>query len=151
MANHIRQQIREAAATTLTGLATTGSRVYQSRVYPLSDTELPALVITSNEEQAEVSAIGFPALLNRQLNLQVRALAKANANLDDTLDSMIKEVETVLNASVAANTFGGLAKQTYLSGIFIEMNAEAEKPIGQAVMSFTVQYKTLANTPDISI
>lgn len=151
MANHVRQQIREVAATTLTGLATTGSRVFQSRVYPLTDAQLPALVVYTNEEQAEVSAIGFPALLNRQLNLQVIAKAKANANLEDTLDTIIKEVETALNASVAANTFGGLAKQTDLSSIYIEMGAEAEKPIGQAVMSFTVQYKTQAHAPNISI
>ena len=34
MANHVRQQIRERIATDLTGLTTTGSKVYQSRVYP---------------------------------------------------------------------------------------------------------------------
>ncbi len=151
MANHVRRQIREAAATALTGLATTGSRVFQSRIYPLSDADLPGLVISTDEEQVEVASIGSPVLLSRLLNLQVVAKAKANANLDDTLDAIIKEVEAALNASVSANTLGGLAKQIDLSGISIGMSADAEKPIGQAVMSFTVQYKTQANAPDISI
>jgi hypothetical protein len=151
MANHVRQQIREAAATLLTGLTTTGARVFQSRVHVLADADLPGLVITTNEEQAEFGSIGFPALLNRQLNLQVRALAKANSNLDDTLDTMIKEVETALSANVAANTLGGLAKHIDLNSIYIDMNADAEKPIGQATMSFSVFYKTVANAPDISI
>ena len=38
MANHIRQQIREKFGTTLTGLTTTGSNVFESRVYPLENT-----------------------------------------------------------------------------------------------------------------
>jgi len=41
MANHVRQQIRERLATDLTGLTTTGRRVYQSRVYSLEDGNLP--------------------------------------------------------------------------------------------------------------
>ena len=45
MANHVRQQIREEIGTTLTGLTTTGSRVYQSRVYPLESGGTPALLI----------------------------------------------------------------------------------------------------------
>jgi uncharacterized protein (DUF111 family) len=151
MANHIRQQIREAAATLLTGLTTTGVRVFQSRVYVLADTDLPALVISTNEEQAELGSVGFPSLLNRQLNLQVRAVAKGNSNLDDTLDTIIKEVETALNANVAANTLNGLAKNIELNSIFIDMNGEAESPTGQAVISFNVNYRTAANTPDISI
>lgn len=151
MANHVRQQIREAAATLLTGLSTTGARVYQSRVHVLSDADLPGLVITTNEEQVEFASIGFPALLNRQLDLQVRAVAKSNTDLDDTLDTMVKEVETALSASVSANTLGGLAKSIALSSIYIDMNADAEKTTGQAVMNFTVQYKTQANAPDISI
>ena len=38
MANHIRQQIRERAGTVLTGLTTTGSNVFETRIYPLSNT-----------------------------------------------------------------------------------------------------------------
>lgn len=45
MANHIRQQIRERAGTVLTGLTTTGSNVFETRIYPLSNTNLPALAI----------------------------------------------------------------------------------------------------------
>jgi hypothetical protein len=151
MANHVRRQIREAAATLLTGLPSTGARVYQSRVHVLGDADLPCLQLTTNEEQAGISSIGSPPLLNRILNLQVRATAKASVNLDDALDEMIKEVETALNASVSANTLGGLAKQIDLNSIYIDMNADAEMPIGQATMSFNVLYKTVANAPDISI
>ena len=44
MADHVRQRIREQVATTVTGLATTGSNVFQSRVYSLSDDVLASSV-----------------------------------------------------------------------------------------------------------
>ena len=55
MANHIRQQIREYFGTTLTGLTTTGSNVYESRVYPIENAKLPALVIYTKSETSEPS------------------------------------------------------------------------------------------------
>lgn len=151
MANHARQQIREAAAALLTGLATTSSRVYQSRIHPLGDTELPCLVITTNDETVERGNTGQSALLKRVLNLQVTAKAKATANVDDTLDTIIKEVEIALNASVSANTLGGLAKQIDLSTLYVDMDGEGEMPVGQAVMNFNCYYMTPAATPDTII
>ncbi|MEY2654030.1 MAG: hypothetical protein RLZZ524_1058, partial [Pseudomonadota bacterium] len=50
MANHLRQQIREAVAGAVTGLTTTGARVYQGRVYPLEDAQLPGLTVSSLAE-----------------------------------------------------------------------------------------------------
>ena len=51
MADHVRKQIRDRLVTLLTGLATTGSRVYKSRVYNLAPTyELPCLLIYTLEE-----------------------------------------------------------------------------------------------------
>ena len=58
MANHLRQQIREQIGTTLTGLTTTGSNVFQSRVYQLEDSNLPALLIYTKSEESEPVVIG---------------------------------------------------------------------------------------------
>ena len=44
--SHARQKIRDAVVTLLTGLTTTGSRVYDTRLYNLEPSEnLPGLVI----------------------------------------------------------------------------------------------------------
>jgi hypothetical protein len=151
MANHVRQQVREALATLLTGLATSASRVYQSRILPLEDSEMPALLIATNEEEIEAMSVNANPLLERSLNIAVTAVAKASANLDDTLDVSIKEVEMAINASVLANTLNGLVKDMTLQNIQVEMNAEADKPIGWAVMTFKATYYTQAAAPDISI
>jgi hypothetical protein len=151
MANHVRQQVREALAALLTGLTTTGARVYQSRLLPLEDAELPCLLVATNAEQLQVVDIGLNPILERQLNIVVTAVNKVSANLDDTLDTMIKEVEAALNISATANTLAGLVKDTTLQSIEIEMNADAERPVGHAVMTFSANYYTRAAAPDISI
>lgn len=150
MANHLRRQIREAVATLLTGLTTTGNRVFQSRVQTLKDNQLPALVILTNEETITQETIHSNPLLERQLSVQVIAKAKVNTNLDDTLDQIIKEVEMAVFASDAANTLGGLVKGLVLDSLDITFNGEAETKVGEAVMAFTAVYFNQAATPDVS-
>jgi hypothetical protein len=151
MANHVRQQIREALATLLTGLSTTGAKVYQSRLTPLQAAELPALLIATNNEGIEALSVISNPLLERSLTITVTAVAKAVSNLDDTLDTIIKEVEQAINASATANTLNGLIKELTFKEVEIEMNAQAEMPTGQAMMTFIASYYTQAATPDISI
>jgi hypothetical protein len=151
VANHLRRQIREAVAALLTGLTTTGNRVFQSRVQTLKDNQLPALVILTNEETVTQSTIHSNPLLDRQLSVQVIAKAKANTNLDDTLDQIIKEVEMAVFASDAANTLGGLVKGLVLDSLDITFNGEAETKVGEAVMAFTAFYFNQAATPDVSV
>ena len=148
MANHVRQQIREALATVVTSLATTGARVYQSRVVQLEPNELPALLIATNSESIDVLDFVSNPSLERTLTINVTAVAKAVSNLDDTLDQIIKEVEVAVSTS---NTLGGLVKDVVLTGIEIEMNADAEMPTGQAVLTFNANYYTRAQAPDVSL
>jgi len=147
MANHVRQQIREAAAALLTGLNTTGPRVYQSRVKVLADNELPCLVVLTNSEQIDRLDISPDPQLERSLDLVVLAKAKHTADLDDKLDTIIKEVEIAANNT----TLGGLISSIQLSSIEVELNGEGEKPVGQATMTFNITYTTRASAPDVAI
>ena len=57
---HLRKQIRDNVVTALTGLSTTGSRVYASRVYP----NLPGLCVYTKSESVEIlTMLFFGALL----------------------------------------------------------------------------------------
>ena len=141
---HARQQIREAAATLLTGLTTTGSRVHQSRLpyVTLDDTLLPALLITTEDEQvAQATVHGH---LERRLTLNVAGLAKAAANLDDTLDTIAAEVETALGA---VPTLSGKCTYHGLTGIRVGLDDSLEKPVGRIDLSFEVLYFTNAGAP----
>ena len=148
MANHIRQQIREYFGTTLTGLTTTGSNVYESRVYPIENTKLPALVIYTKSETSEPIVIGTDRLMSRELSVVVEGYAKATSNFDDTIDTISKEVE---EAIAADRTLDGLAKDTYLESTEIEFNAEGEKPLGYVSLTFLTNYYVQETNPDIAV
>ena len=148
MANHVRQQIREYFGTTLTGLTTTGSNVYESRIYTLQDNTLPALVIFTKEETSEPIVIGVDRVMSRELSVVVEAYCKATSNFDDTIDTISKEVE---EAIAADRTLGGLAKDTYLESTEIEFNAEGEKPLGYVSMTFLTNYYVQETNPDVAV
>ena len=148
MANHIRQQIREKFGTTLTGLTTTGSNVFESRVYPLENASLPALIIYTKSETSEPIVIGTQRLMSRELSVVVEGYAKATSDFDDTIDTISKEVE----AAIAADrTLNGLAKDTYLESTEIEFNSEGEKPLGYVSLTFLTNYYVKENAPDVAV
>lgn len=145
---HVRQQIREAVAALVTGLTTTGTRVYQSRLHTLRDANLPCLLVNTDDEAVESISMHAPATLERELVVMVRAVAKATANLDDTLDQIMSEVETVLGA---AGVLSSLAKISALKSVRVEMDDSLEKPVGVASMEYMVRYYTNANAPQTAL
>ena len=148
MANHLRRQIREAIATAVTGLSSTGARVFQSRVYPLETTDLPGLLIYTGRENLTVETIHGPAVLGRTLAIRVVGVVRTTADLDDALDQIVKEVEV----AVAGMSLAGLAENIALTEIQEpELTGTSEQPTGQITMSFEVNYFTEVNAPDVAL
>ena len=148
MANHVRQQIREYFGTTLTGLTTTGSNVYESRVYTLQNNTLPSLVIYTKSEISEPIVIGTDRVMSRELSVVVEAYCKATSNFDDTIDTISKEVE---EAIMADRTLGGLAKDTYVESTEIEYTGEGEQPVGYVTLTFLTNYYVQETNPDVAV
>ena len=145
MANHIRQQIRERIGTTLTGLSTTGSNVYQSRVYNLEDSTLPALIIYTKSEDSQLLEMGSTRTLQRDLSLVVEAYVKANSN---SIDTISKEIEAAMAADVTHNS---LARDTFLSSTEINYNGEGDQPIAVMSLVYNVTYLTTEAAADSAL
>jgi hypothetical protein len=148
MATHLRAQIRAAIVATLAGLPTTGARVFASRVYPLERADLPGLLVFVRGEASAATTLPAPRVMQRTLRIQVVAVARGNANVDATLDQICLEVETQLAMPCAA--LAGLAKHITLSATEIDVSGETEKPIGNAAMSYDVEYIAAENTPTMA-
>ena len=146
MANHVRQQLRESVATAVTGLSTTGSRVYQSRVYPLTDSNLPCLLVTRDGDKSEAITVHSPYQQERATTIRIEGVAKAVSNIDDTLDTISKEVETAI-----ANSSTAIVKGLFYQGAQIDYDGSGEQPIGKVTMIFTKDLYTLSNAPDTLI
>ncbi len=145
MANHLHKQIRDAVKTALTGLTTTGTKVYANRLQPLQDANLPGLRIFLDEEKADVLSIHSPVMLERTLSVNVEACAKAASGLDDTLDQVSKEVETALAAGI---TIGSRTLEVFYTGMVFD-DEQLDKPVGIKRMSFSIPYTAMSNAPDV--
>lgn len=145
MADHLHKQIRGAVVTKLTGLTTSGSRVYANRLAPLPDTTLPSLTITLDDETAEGLTVHQPQAQERTLTLSVSAMAKASAGLDDTLDLMSKEVEIALSGGI---TIGGVHLDVLYTGMQFD-DEQLDKPVGVKRMTFSIVFTAMNNAPDV--
>jgi hypothetical protein len=146
--SHIRKQIRDNVVTTVTGLTTTTTKVYRSRVYPIASGKLPGLCVYTQSETVESATLTRPRTKMRTLDVVIEGYALANSNLDNTLDQISLEVE---GAMVTDVTRGGKAKDTELTSVEIEQVGEGETQAGIVRMTFTVTYATLENDAEVAV
>ena len=146
--SHVRQQIRDDIVTTLTGLTTTGSNVFRSRIFPLEQTKLPALCIYSKSEASEYDTIGLPRSVNRVLDVAVEAYVKGVSNYDNTLDTIAVEVEEAIAADV---TLGGLAKDAQITAFEADFAGDGEQPVAVGRFTVTVEYRTVENDVETAV
>jgi len=148
MANHLRRQIRERIATDVTSLTTTGTNVFQSRVYPVEDASLPCLLVYSASEESEILNMETPRLLSRMLNVVIQGVATHTSDVDDTLDLIAKEVEIALAADRDINS---LAQDSFLISTEIEINADGAKTVGIVRLNYQVEFRNYDNAPDVAL
>lgn len=141
---HARTRIRNAVVDFVTDLDATGSNVFENRVYPLNDEQLPAIsVYTENDEMIEM--LGKVTEL-RESMVRLEFSTKATSGYEDTLDTIRAEVETVLGAD---STLGIGAETSHFDSVEIEMSDEEEQPIAQANMIWRVVY--VVDKSDVSV
>jgi len=145
---HVRKTIREYLGTQLTGLTTTGSNVFESRVYPMQSAKLPAIIIYTTTESSEEVAFSSKRVQNRVLSVEVQGFVRAISNFDDTLDLIAKEVEVAI---LDDPSLGGLAINTELINTQADYSGEGEQPVGTIRLTFDVQYRTETGQPETAI
>lgn len=144
MADHVAEQIIQAAKAALTGTSA-GANVFDSRLYNLQDSELPALLVDQGDESSEIGGKGNAIELQRTLELLVIAVAKQTIDYRKRVNTLRKEVEQRL----AAPAFGALCKYCVPKSLTLELDGEGEQPVARATMKFEVLYYTAANAPDV--
>jgi hypothetical protein len=142
--SHARQQIREALATVVTGLTSTGSRVYQSRMR--AQESLPCLLVVTNNES--IAQADFDNQLEHTLSLVITGVAKAAANVDDALDTIAAEVETAIGS---LNSLGGKVRGLALESIETDFDDTLEQPVGLVNLGYRCTYFTNAGVPGTTL
>lgn len=139
---HLRNQIRDAVVSRLTGLSTTGSNVFRSRIYPLENNKLPGLCIFTKSEATTFDTLTRPRSISRVLEIGVEAYVKATSNYDNTLDTIAVEVEEAIASDV---TFSNLAKDTQVTSFEADFSGDGEQPVAIGRFTIEVNYRTLEN------
>jgi len=135
MANN-RAAIRTALKTILSGATTAGTNVYSHRETALWKSELPAILIYSNEESTVPESLRATRYV-RTLQLTVEARVEATSNVDNTLDALLAEIETIIvaNPSITATVLSTVQTNTE-----IRVESDGEKDIGVGVLTFECKY-----------
>ena len=145
---HVRKSIRDNVVTTLTGLTTTGSNIYRTRVYPLAEDKLPGLAIYTRDESTGYETMGLPRTQRRNLTVSVEIYVKRTSNYDDTLDTICVEIEEALYTDL---TRGGYAKDTNITNMDAEFSGEGDQPVARATLTLDITYATKENDVETAV
>lgn len=141
---HARKQIRDAVSALLTGLSTTGQRVYPSRAFSLEESELPSIsVFTANEAVTRTTMA--PIRYHRDLEVIIEGHAVADELVDDSLDQISAEVEVAMSGALVAD---GVTLSTQLLSTASSLSGEGESQVGVIRLTYTIPYSTLESTPE---
>lgn len=145
--SHIRTQIRNKVATALDRLTTTNRNVFKGRFYGIQSAKLPALLIYTSSETAQVTTMGTGRNSDRILTLVVEGYAKSNAVVEDTLDKIALEVEEAL----ANETLDGLIRDIEYNGFELDANADPEQTVAVIRLTFSIEYSVAENDVEVAL
>lgn len=141
---HVRTTIRNDAVTAATGLATTGTNVYDSRVFPTDQAKLPCWLVYSGDEEIVRASTG--GLYQRAMQLVFEGVARGTSDVDGTLDTMLEELETALTLSSLTG-----AKTLDIAEIETEFSDDGDAPYGRMAVSYVVTYHTNEGAPTTAL
>ena len=143
MAAHVRRQIREAAKLALTGLPSTGARVFSGDPFAKSTDDGAFLVVAAPEEVRDDDLSDIGRISGRRMTLLIIGEAEA-LDIEDVLDAIALEVE----AALEGQTFGGLAKTTIFMRAGKDVSDIGKQRSGQVRIEFAVPYRVRSGQPD---
>jgi hypothetical protein len=147
---HLREQIRKALVTRVTGLTTAGARVHSGRAHAIPEDKTPAIRVYFWRETSTVAAMSRTGAnrMERRALFVVHLYATA-AGFEDALDDMAEEVEAAIGAEP---TLGGLCLAV------LPAQAEAAPPdgsgalrAGETALVFEATYHTTNAAPGTAI
>lgn len=130
-----RESILAQIATTLAGTTGVSTRIYRSRVEPLTRGESPAIVIEPITDQAQQNT-SLPTL-DWSLTVRIDVIVRGNIP-DQQADATVESMHSKLMADL---TLGGLAYDIQPSLVNFEL-VEADQPAGVIACDYVVRYRT---------
>lgn len=140
---HVRRTIREAVTALLKVSSITGYRVFQNRLYPVQEKELPCLLVTTEGDRANSLTISSNPTQERNIRVLIKAIVKSSHDLDDEMDGLCAQVETAM----AGASFSFNSLKQYL-GTENRESVIGNQPVGEATLFYEFTVHTVENDPE---
>lgn len=142
VALHQRQVIRHVVRALLFGNTAADERVVASRMLPYRKNELPAISVYTVEETVDKeSASTAPREYTRDLKLEIAGWVAPGPNVDDDMDALALEIETLVELDPY---FGGAVGDSILESTALAIRGEGDQLMGLVTLTYAVTYRTLA-------
>jgi len=132
------ETIMDTVASTLTGLATTGSNVTRGRVYPIESSGLPALSVFQGAEtivdEQNLSAV------TRELTVNIAIHAKPASGLDTQINQVRAEIYAALMADYTQG-LGYVLNTQWREDDPPEYSDDQENGSARAVSTWSILYR----------
>jgi len=143
--SHIRTRIRQNLVTTLTGLPNTGSNCFDTRIFAVHDSILPAICVYTLGENAVYPTMGPPRTLRKSLACRIEVYVKMTGTYDEMVDQICADIEEALYTDL---TRGGLAEDTRLLSFDADFSADGDQPIMVGRLTCEVTYFAVEGSPE---
>ena len=138
---HARQQIRGQLVTRLTGLASTASRVYDTRIYTYD--QLPCLTVYADRDTIDEELSTRTSQMH-ELQIRIEARAKAKDGVENAIDTICAEIHTAIYADTTLNA---KVVKVRLEETNIEYSVEQDQPIAMATLTLNAVYRIAPSDP----
>ena len=135
-----REQILAALKTTLAGTTGVSTRIYRSRIEPITNGESPAIVIEPITDEPSTNNSSY---LKIDWTVRVRIVVIIRGTIPDSVGD--PTVESLFTKVLTDPTVGGLAKDIRPATQTFEV-LEADTPAGLITCEFEIDYRTSYNS-----
>ena len=135
-----REQIIAALKTTLAGTTGVSTRIYRSRIEPITNGESPAIVIAPVTDEPSVNTSTY---LKIDWTLRIRIVVIVRGTIPDNVGD--PTVESLFTKVLNDPTVGGLAKDIRPATQPFEV-LDADQPAGLITCEFEIDYRTSYNS-----
>jgi hypothetical protein len=131
-----RTVIRNTVVGMLRDQTAATSNVYGNRTSKLWQSEVPAILVNTLSEPTTPEAMQSTRYI-RDLELQIKIKVQLTDIVDEALDSLAAEVETIINSD---RSLGGTVLSTIQNHTEVAIDSDAETDVATAILTFTCKY-----------
>ena len=135
-----REQIIAALKTSLANTTGVSTRIYRSRIEPITNGESPAIVIEPIEDEPTINSASY---LKIDWTLRIRIVVIVRGTIPDNVAD--PTIESLFAKVLTDTTVGGLARDIRPATQSFEV-LDADEPAGIITCEFEIDYQTSYNS-----